>query len=458
MPFCAACFEKQRTIDELTEENLRLKAQLNYRQRQATEGFFGSATPSSKKPVKSNAETEKRSKKGGGKIGHKGHGRSSLSEAEADRVERIPVDELCPECGAPLEYKGTKNRSVADCAPVKMQKILYKLEVGRCPRCRKKIIARAPGVLPRFLYGNQLLAHVAVQHYFWGNTLGQIEKQTGIGYGSLVDAMHQLARRLEQVCAALIAAYRLALVKHADETGWRTDGHNGYAWLFCTNEISIFRVRDTRSARVAIEVLGTDPLPGTLVVDRYAVYNKSPSALQYCYTHLKRDVEGIEEEFPQNTEIAAFVGALAPQIAAAITLRTLNITDRQYYEEAAKIKNTIIRSVESRARHPGIHKIQDIFRRHPDRLYRWADDRSIPADNNLAERELRPLVIARKISYGSQSEAGAKTRETIMTVLHSLKKRTPDSAGTLKAALDQLALNPALDLSKILFGLNTPKE
>ena len=139
MPFCAACFEKQRTIDELTEENRRLKAQLNYRQRQATEGFFGSATPSSKKPVKSNAETEKRSKKGGGKIGHKGHGRSSLSEAEADRVERIPVDELCPECGAPLEYKGTKNRSVADCAPVKMQKILYKLEVGRCPRCRKKI-------------------------------------------------------------------------------------------------------------------------------------------------------------------------------------------------------------------------------------------------------------------------------------------------------------------------------
>ena len=456
MPYCAECFEKQCVIDRLTEENLRLKAQLKYQQRQATEGFFGSATPSSKKPVKSNTAPEERSKKGGGKIGHKGHGRSSLAEAEADRIEQISIEEFCPECGAPLEYKGTKNRSVVDCVPVRMQKILYKLEVGRCPRCKKKIGAHPPGVLPRCRYGNQLLAHVAVQHFIWGNTLGQIEKQTGVGYGSLIDAMHQLARRLEPVCAALIGAYRVAFVKHADETGWRNDGCNGYAWLFCTPRISIFRIRDTRSAKVAQEVLGTAPLPGTLVVDRYGAYNKAPCALQYCYAHLKRDVEDLEEDFPQNTEIAAFVGALAPQIANAISLRTLEITDLQFYEEAAKIKNAIIRIVESRARHPGIQKIQNIFREKADRLYRWADDRSIPADNNLAERELRPLVIARKISYGSQSDAGAKTRETLMTVLHSLKKHTSDVAGTLKSALDQLAHNPDLDLSKTLFNLNSP--
>jgi len=41
----------------------------------------------------------------------------------------------------------------------------------------------------------------------------------------------------------------------------------------------------------------------------------------------------------------------------------------------------------------------------------------IPAENNRAERALRPLVIARKVSFGSQSEAGAGTREILMTVL-----------------------------------------
>ena len=45
--FCAGCFEKQRQIDELTEEVKRLKAKLNYLERKRQEGYFGSATPSS---------------------------------------------------------------------------------------------------------------------------------------------------------------------------------------------------------------------------------------------------------------------------------------------------------------------------------------------------------------------------------------------------------------------------
>jgi hypothetical protein len=44
----------------------------------------------------------------------------------------------------------------------------------------------------------------------------------------------------------------------------------------------------------------------------------------------------------------------------------------------------------------------------------------VPAHNNRAERELRPPVIARKTSLGSQSDAGAKTREIIMTLVHTL--------------------------------------
>jgi hypothetical protein len=69
-------------------------------------------------------------------------------------------------------------------------------------------------------------------------------------------------------------------VKHADETGWRTDGRNGYSWLFCTPQISIFRFRNSRSAAVAKEVFGDTPLPGVLVVDRYNGYNKMPSKIQ----------------------------------------------------------------------------------------------------------------------------------------------------------------------------------
>jgi transposase len=95
-------------------------------------------------------------------------------------VERIAVGDVCPDCGSPLEAKGSKSRTVIDCQPVRIQKVVYRLERKRCPHCRRLFTARPPGVLAKCLYSNQLLAHVAVEHYVYGRTLGQIEKQTGI--------------------------------------------------------------------------------------------------------------------------------------------------------------------------------------------------------------------------------------------------------------------------------------
>ena len=91
------------------------------------------------------------------------------------------------------------------------------------------------------------------------------------------------------------------------------------------------------------------------------------------------------------------------------------------------------------AQHPGIQKIQNIFRVQTERLFHWTKNPQIPADNNRAERELRPLVIARKISFGSQSEAGARTRETLMTVLHTLRKRTTNVTAAFEQALNRLS-------------------
>lgn len=455
MTYCPQCLTKQQKINELEEEIVLLKAKLRYKERTAKEGFFGSSTPSSKIPVKTNSQKAHQRNRGGGKPGHKGHGRASICQEDADRVEKIHIDDTCPDCGSILEDKGTKTRTVMDCQPVKMKKVLYHLQRKRCPKCKKLISARPPGVLTKCLYSNQLLSYVAVQHYIYGNTLGQIEKQTGIGYSSLIDAMHQLSKRLKDVPKALIEAYRQADVKHADETGWRTDGSNGYAWLFCTPQISIFRVRRTRSGSVAKEVFGEKSSRGVLVVDRYNGYNKLPVRIQYCYAHLLRTIKDLEKDFPENTEIKCFVQALTPQLTSAIGLRTLNITERQFKRQAAKIKNEIIGIVNRQARHPAIQKVQDIFRENADRLYHWAEDSNVPADNNLAERELRPLVIARKISFGSQSNAGAKTREILMTVLHTLKKRRPDVTSAFKSALDKLAEKGDIDPYEALFSFNS---
>lgn len=456
LAYCPECLQKQQEIDRLREENARLKDRLRYQERTAREGFFGSSTSSAKVPVKAN--TARRGPDlapGGARPGHKGHGRQGIAADQADRVMAIPAAAACPDCGAALQKKGCRARTVLDVEPLRPQRLHYLLEEKYCPQCRRTVRPRAPGVLKRHLLGNALLAHATVQHYVFGATLGQLQIQLGVGSGSLHGALHQLAELLGPACEQLVQDYRRVPVKHADETGWRTNGDNGYAWLFCSEKISLFRFRQTRSGQIARAVLGEEALRGVLVVDRYGGYNGAPCALQYCYAHLLRAVQDLAKEFPNDVEVTVFVSLLAPLLAQAMQLRGLGLPPAEFRARASELKERIIDWNWNAASHPGAQQIQNIFRENPDRLYHWADDPQVPADNNRAERELRPLVIARKISFGSQSENGARTREVLMSVLHTLRKRGGNVTASFHRSLDALAANPALNPYDALFPIDS---
>ena len=451
--YCAGCFEKQVQIDLLKEEVIRLKARLRYQERTAKEGFFGSSTPSSQIPIKPNTPEKEQNKRGGARRGHVGHGRRAISELQADRVVDIKAGNVCPKCKGELkESKGYRSRTVIDIQPIKIKKIFYRIFRKKCTQCGRVFQGKVHGVLPKSLFGNELLSHIAVQHYIYGTPLGRIEAQLDIGIGSMIGALHRLRQLFKDVPDRLIEEYRRSPVRHADETGWRNDGHSGYSWLFCADKISIFRFRNTRSSKVPLGVLGDKKLPGVLVVDRYNGYNRASVALQYCYAHLLRELEDVEKEFPDNAEVNCFVSTFAPLLVQAMRLRSQDISDEKFYRYARALKKKILKLVNSSAKHPGIQRIQNIFRDRPHRMYHWAKSRDVPAENNLVERELRPTVIARKVSFGSQSDEGARTREILMTILHTLRKRTSDFAVQFKSALDRLAANPSLDSYEALFS------
>ena len=452
---CAACFEKQREIDRLREEVTRLKALLRYRERQERALPFASSTPSSKIPIKANTVVAETKKRGGGQVGHLGHGRRGVATAQAARVVAVGLPDHCPQCGAAWRDKGWRERTVLEMQPVVVEPVVYRLQRKYCARCQQGVQASAPGVLPKSLFGNQLVAEVLTSHYVHGEPMSRISERLGLACGALLEMAHRTATLFRGVVAQLSDEYRHTSVRHADETGWRTDGQSGYAWLFCTENTSIFLFRRSRSATVAKEVLGTEALGGVLIVDRFNAYNRAPCALQYCYAHLLRDVEDLQKEFPTDTEVSAFTATLIPLLAEAMHLRRQDIPDAQYYERARQLKAKIILVTEESAQHPGIRKIQDIFCDKAGRLYHWVESRAVPAENNRAERELRPTVIARKVSFGSQSETGAKTRETLMTLLCTLRKRVQRPQARLKEVLDRLAINSQADALKLLWDLDT---
>jgi transposase len=232
----------------------------------------------------------------------------------------------------------------------------------------------------------------------------------------------------------------------------RNDGQNGYAWLFCTAALSIFLFKNTRSGSVPKGVFGEERLPGVLVVDRYNGYNKAPCKIQYCYAHLLRDVEKLEKDCPDDEEVARFAGTLIPLLAQAMHLASQDISNEEYDRQAHELKDKIMAVSRSPAHHLGVRALQDIFTTHEERLFHWMTDRRVPADNNRAERDLRPTVIARKVSFGSSSDAGAETRSVLMSVLHTLNKRRANVSleSLFKDLLNRLAENPHVDVASLI--------
>ena len=179
----------------------------------------------------------------------------------------------------------------------------------RCPRCGETVQARAPAVLPKSLYGNQLVTQVVFLHFRQGIPMGRLCDQPGLGMGAVFDILHCMAALFLGVVGKLIEEYRQAPVRHAEETGRRTDGRSGYAWLFASATVGLFLFRTARPAQAPKEVLGTSALGGVLVVDRCNAHNQSPCALQDCYAHLARDVEDLAREFPGAADVEARAAA-----------------------------------------------------------------------------------------------------------------------------------------------------
>ena len=87
-----------------------------------------------------------------------------------------------------------------------------------------------------------------------------------------------------------------------------------------------------------------------------------------------------------------------------------------------------------------------------ERFFQWVCHPEIEVENNLAERRLRPLVIARKVCFGSQSEKGLKTRETLMTIIDTLSLRCDDPVAKLSQVLDAIGRDRNADVSELLWG------
>ena len=239
-----------------------------------------------------------------------------------------------------------------------------------------------------------------------------------LSLGALVEATRKVAGKAQSELAGILERIRASPVVHADETGWREDGHNGYVWTFSTPSQRYF-LRRGRGKDVVDEVLGEE-FAGVLVSDFYASYHHYEGPKQRCWAHLLRDIHDLRVLHPRDRRLAqwacavhqlyrqaaAFAHPLEKQPekrrrAAQLALeRRLLALCRPFLDDPLAVQGKLCRRME----------------RHIKELFVFVAEPEVPPDNNAAERSLRPVVVSRKISGGTRSDRGTDTKMTLASI------------------------------------------
>lgn len=442
-------------LAHLKRENDRYRRDLGRLRAAMVEKPFGLSTPSAKQPVKASTpappdEAEVQRRKGGAPARHKGHGWKTL---EPDEEVELLAPERCPCCGGELvdpPFDSEETRDVVSAPPAKAHVRRCHLHVKFCPHCAKPVRTRIPGVLPGCRYDNSLIARAAANTYLHGIPVGTVSRQLGVNKGTLFQTFARVAKKLEPVVERLFETIRSSPLAQGDESTWRTDGKNGYTWVFIAGNAVAFKCGVTRASAVAKEALG-EKFPGLYLSDRYAGYDFLAHRA-YCLEHLRRDALQIAEDSPDSPECVAYAAQIVPLLAEIMKLRRLHGHDPGAYRAAAlDAARRLWKIVSARAQDEAVQQHKNLFLEVRLRPWQWLVGPEVPADNNRSEREIRPIAIARKVSHGSQSEQGAKERGTFMSILHTLAACGADPGERLERALDALAENPDANLFDALF-------
>ena len=355
------------------------------------------------------------------------HGFSRQRMTPTRRVEHAL--DSCPECGSGLAGGwAQRTREVIDIPAVAAQATEHVFIARICPLCEQRRTPRADlaGVaLGKQRLGINLVSLIAalreearlpyrtIQWYL--ETVHQLSLSVGtlVG-GTLVGVIHRVARQAQGELGSIRERIRGSPVVHADETGWRENGVNGYVWTFSTPTERYF-LRRGRNKEVVDEALGEE-FAGALVSDFYAAYHHYDGPKQRCWAHLLREIHDLRALYSRDKQLAQWADAVhriyrqatafshpsgKQRRAAQLALeKRLLALCRPCLDDPLAVQGKLCRRID----------------KHLKELFVFVAQPEVPPDNNAAERSLRPLVISRKISGGTRSNQGTDAKMTLTSL------------------------------------------
>jgi len=347
--------------------------------------------------------------------------------------------ERCPECN--YQLRGTSidyTRQVLEVPPSPPVDVIEHQVIKRyCPRCarwRSPTLDLRGQVLGQGRLGVRLISLIAYLRSTLRMPVRQVVAYLAavhgveLSIGEIPAVLHRVRRATQETVRGLKEEARASPVLHADETGWRENGRNGYIWTFCTpgeEAIRYYEYDRSRGQQVVARVLGSG-FAGHLVSDFLGSYNVYAGAHQRCWVHLLRLLHALKETYAGETAVVAWAQAVravydASQAWVQQGERTRAEREVQYVQRVEAIRSLALPY--ARERGHACQALAKLLLRHEDELFQFVLVEGLSADNNLAERSLRPLVVIRKISGGSRGNEGTKTRMALASLFGTWQAR-----------------------------------
>jgi transposase len=438
----------EQRVERLDAENKLLKQrvkELTLAGRQAATGDAASPPPFVKPPA-----TKRRRKRPGRKPGHPAALRPMPEKIDAHQEVPLPRDSdgraSCPHCNACLADLENHERIVEDIIPAKVVVTCYHTTSGWCPCCRKRIESRAleqpPAAnIPHGQLGLNALATGVLLRVTHRLPFRQVSKifadlpEITVSPGAITRQVQRISNWLEDDYQQLLVSVRSAPQVHADETGWRTDGKNGWLWALTTPTQTVYHIDKSRGGKVIRKLLGK-AFGGTLVSDFYSAYSKMNCKKQKCLVHLLREFVQTGEKSPEFAK-SNFCRKSKRLIKEMLLLkgRWGQIDDKIYASRVQRLVTRLDQLADADYGEADAKRIGKRLRKFKTELTAFLLEKELDGTNNAAERAIRPVVVARKISGGSRSDNGAKAFATLASLLRTAGQQGQKVLGTIKSLL-----------------------
>lgn len=211
-----------------------------------------------------------------------------------------------------------------------------------------------------------------------------------------------------------------------DETRWRQGNQRAGLWVAVPTLVTVCVVRMARGSQGARALVGAS-FTGIVVTDRSSASHWYPVRWRHlCWAHLLRACEAIRDR-----------GGSAEVLGAALLLQVHQmfpwghrVRDGTRQRSTFRSSMSPLRREVERLLHKGRQggtpategTCRDLLARR-QALWTFVQVSGVEPTKNAAERAIRPGVLWRKGSFGTQSEAGSRFVARMMTVVTTLQQQ-----------------------------------